>query len=139
MERENIQNQYIMSTSRTQCIPVCNTEHNQSETTSGESTLNATNLNFPSINLDIQKTMNSGQTSPEVNHQLLDTRENRNRRKNENEWKCNIRERLRQSGQEYISTKGSKRNARKVGISCGISCRFKFKIKIPIEARKNIL
>ena len=75
MERENIQNQYIMLTNRTQCIPVCNTEHNQSETTSGESTLNAINLNVPSINLDIQTTLNSSHTSPEENHQLLDIRE----------------------------------------------------------------
>ena len=45
---------------------------------------------------------------------------------------------LRQSGQEYIGIKGCKRNARKVAISCGISYRFKCKIKIPIEARTKI-
>ena len=79
--------------------------------------------------------MKSSQTSPEVNNQLLDTREGRKQTRYDKEWKCNIRKRLRQSGKEHIGTKGSKRYARKVGISCGISCHFKCEIKIPIEAR----
>ena len=59
----------------------------------------------------------------------------RKRRRNEADWKCNARKRLRQAGKEYTDSKGNQQKARKCNSrkQCNGNCIFKCTEKIDSE------
>ena len=54
------------------------------------------------------------------------------------EWKINIRKRLRNSGKEYVSSRGMKINGKAMKPSCPDTCHLKCSTKIDEEERNNI-
>lgn len=64
----------------------------------------------------------------------------RKRKKNEAEWKQNVRKRRRQSGMEYISSRGQSRRARELKTTkdCRGNCRFKCSQHFTQDRREEI-
>lgn len=62
----------------------------------------------------------------------------RKRTRNPESWGKNTRKKRRNTGQEYVSTKGKNVAAKKMKDSCSEKCRLKCRSKITEEERKNI-
>jgi hypothetical protein len=59
------------------------------------------------------------------------------RQRNPEQWACNKRKSLRNTGQSYLSTKGKVIEARKMRESCGSSCRSRCETKITENDRRR--
>lgn len=66
------------------------------------------------------------------------TRKSRKRTRNTENWRCNIRKKKRCSGEEYISKKNLKVEARKIQPACHDKCPRKCCQKISLDSRNTI-
>lgn len=62
----------------------------------------------------------------------------RKRQRNQDAWKLNVARRLKQSGQEYVNTKGQIVPAKAVGHGCRVDCRFKCHTRVTQRQREEI-
>ena len=90
--------------------------------------------------LDSGRTEGSGLDSGETEGSDVsnDKRCARKRSRNESEWKCNVRKRQKNHGEEYTAKSGRVVHSRKIGKGCGEVCKFKCHQNISEQKRQEI-